>query len=187
MRDSGGVTDDAGLVRVAELLANRNRIDAEIAAVTGRPMASGHLGEWLASRVFGIDLAASTSQVAYDGVFAEGPLRGRTVNVKWYLRREGLLDMTASDVLDHYLVMTGPAGAAGSSREGTRPWVVSNVYLFDARELRDDLAARGRRAGTASSVRREAWSAVEVYPRPSPLLPLSARQRDALALFAPGE
>ncbi len=58
---------------------------------------AGHLGELIASRVFAIELDASASAAAIDGRFTEGPLGGRTVNVKWYLKREGLLDLTESD------------------------------------------------------------------------------------------
>jgi len=33
---------------------------------------------------------------AFDGRFSSGALQGRTVNVKWYLKREGLLDVTGA-------------------------------------------------------------------------------------------
>jgi hypothetical protein len=123
----------------------RNSVDAEIAVITGRPMTSGHLGEWIASRVFDIELEPSAAATAIDGRFRSAPLAGRTVNVKWYLKREGLLDMSSSPVLDSYLVLTGPASAAASSRESTRPWSVDAVYLFDAHELHDEQAARERK------------------------------------------
>ena len=76
-------------------------------------MTSGHLGEWVASTVFGVELERSASAAAVDGRFVGGPLRGRSVNVKWYLKREGLLDMTESVELDHYLVLAGPAARLG--------------------------------------------------------------------------
>src|SRR5687768_3076419 len=121
------------LPRIARLLEARNEIDDQIAAVIKRPMTSGHLGEWIASQVFDIELEASASAAGIDGRFRSGPLRGRTVNVKWYLKREGMLDMTRSEVLDEYLVMTGPVSAAASSHGRTRPWRIDSVYLFDAR------------------------------------------------------
>ena len=134
--------------------------------------------------MFGIELEASASAKAIDGRFKAGPLAGRTVNVKWYLKREGLLDLTPSDELDHYLVLAGPASAAASSRGHIRPWVIANVYLFDARALREGLIARGRRVGVASSVRAVEWAAAEAFPREHPLLPLTDGQRRALAHFA---
>jgi hypothetical protein len=108
------------ITRLAELLKARNSIDAEIAAITGRPMTSGHLGEWIASRVFGIELEPSAAAAAIDGRFRSAPFAGMTVNVKWYLKREGLLDMSSSPALDSYLVLAGPASAAASSRGSTR-------------------------------------------------------------------
>lgn len=68
----------------------------------------------------------------YDGRFKYGPLAGMTVNIKWYLKQEGLLDMTAATEPDYYLVTTGPRGSATSSRDTTRPWVIDHVYLFDS-------------------------------------------------------
>jgi hypothetical protein len=67
-------------------------------------------------------------------VASGGPLQDRTVNVKWYLKQEGLLDITEALILD-YLVMTGPRSAATSSRKSTRPWQIDSVYLFRAVEL----------------------------------------------------
>jgi hypothetical protein len=173
------------LQRIAKLLRERNAIDDQIAEITKRPMVAGHLGEWIAAQVFDIELELSAVATAIDGRFRSGPLAGRTVNIKWYLKREGLLDMTMSDLLDEYLVMTGPVSAAMSSRGQTRPWRIDAVYLFDARALRADLLERGRRVGVASSVRAERWKEAEIYPQDNPRLPLSAPAREALRMFAP--
>lgn len=40
---------DKELQQIAELLRERNVVDAKIAAIIGRPMATGHLGEWIAA------------------------------------------------------------------------------------------------------------------------------------------
>jgi hypothetical protein len=84
-------------------------------------MTSGHLGEWLAAQVFDIELEASAVAAGIDGHFRTGPLQGRTVNIKWYLKREGLLETTESDRLDYYVVLTGPPSAAASSRGTSLP------------------------------------------------------------------
>jgi hypothetical protein len=176
---------DDDLARIATLLSERNQIDAVIAGVIGRPLTSGHLGEWIASRIFDIELESSASAAAIDGRFRSGGLSGRTVNVKWYLKREGLLDLTQADVLDYYLVLAGPRGAAASSRGLTRPWQIDSVHLFDARALAADLLARGRRIGVASSVRNDVWNAAEVHPRPNnQRLQLQPEQVEALRLFS---
>jgi hypothetical protein len=118
-----------------------------------------------------------------DGRFRSAPFGGMTVNVKWYLKREGLLDMSSSPALDFYLVLAGPASAAASSRGSTRPWSVDAVYLFDARQLREDQAARGVKQGVASSVLKSHWDAAEIYPRGSPRFPLTSAQAEMLALL----
>ena len=43
------------------------------------------------------------------------------MNVKWYLKREGILDMTEAAELDYYLVLTGPKATAKDVRT-TRAW-----------------------------------------------------------------
>ena len=99
-----------------------------------------------------------------DGRFRSGPLQGQSVNIKWYLKREGLLDTTESDVPDYYLVLTGPPSSAVSSRGTTRPWCIEAVFLFDARQLRSEQIARGVKRGVASSVIGQQWDAAEIYP-----------------------
>jgi hypothetical protein len=69
----------------------------------------------------GIELEPSAVATAIDGRFPQGRLAGRSENIKWYLRREGLLDVTECRELDYYLVMAGPAAGATSSRGATRP------------------------------------------------------------------
>ncbi|MFG1859032.1 hypothetical protein ACGFJT_44855 [Actinomadura geliboluensis] len=176
---------DDKLERISELLTGRNAIDEEIAAIIQRPMTAGHLGVWIASRIFDIELEESATNSAFDGRFRVGPLRGRTVNVKWYLKQEGILDTSSSATLDYYLVLTGPRSAAGSSRAGTRPWCLRAVYLFDAERLRDEQDARGVKTGVASSVLRRQWDEAEIYPRDcNPLLRVSAHQVELLKLLA---
>lgn len=55
--------------RIAHLLRERNAIDEEIAAVTHRPMTSGHLGEWIAAQIFDIQLERSAVAAGIDGTF----------------------------------------------------------------------------------------------------------------------
>jgi hypothetical protein len=178
--------DDEALHTVAGLLRDRNAIDAKIAAVIGRPMAAGHLGEWLAARIFDIELESNATTAGFDGRFASGPLNGRTVNVKWYLKREGLLDLTDSDVVDYYLVLTGPAAAATHSRGAVRPWCITSVYLFEARVLLNDLRGRGVKIGVASSVRAAQWEAAQIYPEQrNQALTLQPARVELLRRFAP--
>jgi hypothetical protein len=176
--------DEQQLRRIAGLLRERNSIDEEIAGIIQRPMASGHLGEWVASRIFDIELAAVAVEPGFDGRFRSAPLQGMTVNIKWYLKREGPLDTSETATLDYYLVLTGPPSAAASSHAGTRPWRIDAVYLFDARRLRSEQIARGVKGGTASSVTRQQWAAAEIYPAATnPALQVTARQAELLEHF----
>ena len=175
---------DEPIRRIAQLLHERNAIDAEIAARMHRPMTSGHLGEWIASEIFDIELEPSAVAAGIDGSFRSGPLQGRTVNVKWYLKREGLLDTSESVRLDYYLVLAGPLSAAASSRGSTRPWCIEAVFLFDARQLRAEQAGRGVKRGVASSVVKRQWEAAEIFPEPgNPIVAILPRQAEMLKLF----
>lgn len=177
---------DRDLERLAELLRVKNAADAQIARLIGRPCQPGHVGEWIAAAVFDIALHESATTAASDGIFRSGPLAGRSVNVKWYGLEESILDIHPGEGPDTYLVMTGPRSSAGSSRGRTRPWVISQVYLFEHAALVGDLLARGLKIGVATSVRRALWEAAEAYPRRcTQLMTLTDEQRRDLALFAP--
>jgi hypothetical protein len=170
--------------RIAELLRARNSVDALIAAEINRPMTSGHLGEWLAFRIFGLTPAVHAAVAGLDGTFHGGPLDGRTVNVKWYLKREGVLDL-AETKPDYYLVMTGPVSPAVTSEGTTRPWCIDAVFLFETARLEAELRARGVAIGTATSVRSALWTAAQVYPAANnPALVLDDAQRRLLRQFA---
>jgi hypothetical protein len=158
--------DEGSLAHAASLLRERNAIDAELARLIQRPMTSGHLGEWIAAQVFDIELEVSAVAAGIDGHFRSGPLQERTVNVKWYLKHEGLLDTTETAALDYYLVLTGPPSAAAS-------------------QLRSEQTARGVRHGVASSVIKQQWTAAEIYPSPTNTqLTVTPQQADQLKLFA---
>ena len=173
------------LARAAGLLRERNDIDAELARLIQRPMTSGHLGEWIAAQVFDIELEASAVAAGIDGRFRSGPLQGQTVNIKSYLKHEGMLDTTESEALDYYLVLTGPPSTAVSSRGTTRPWRIDAVFLFDAHQLQSEQIMRGVKRGVASSVIKQQWIAAEIYPSSTNTqLAVSKQQAEQLKLFA---
>lgn len=174
---------DSQVEQLARLLRQRNVVDADIGALLNRPMTAGHAGEWIAARIFDIELESNAAFKALDGRFRSGPNAGRTVNVKWYLKRESLLDLTESPELDYYLVLAGPKVTSGDDRT-LRPWRISSVYLFDAHRLLAEQRARGGTTGTAASVREGHWQAAEIYPRSDGPLILADEQRAMLALFA---
>jgi hypothetical protein len=170
---------------LALLVEARNSIDSAIAELIGRPAGVGHIGEYVASVVFGIELETSAVKAGYDGRFMEGRLAGRTVNIKLYGKRESLLDINERYVPEFYLVLTGPKANPGTSRLTTRPIVIDKVFLFDAQDLINAQITRGAKLGDASSVLSRQWSAARVYPRPeTPPLQLSELQVSQLQLFS---
>ena len=172
------------LERLAFLLESRNDIDEKIAALIGRPAIRGHVGEWIACEIFGVTLEENAVQEGFDGRFADGSLAEKTVNVKWYGKREGVLDINPHGVLpNYYLVMTGPKAVAAMNSRGPRPLVITEVFLFDAPALVERLDVR---VGVATSVRQREWEAARVYPAAAPgvRLTLTDAQREALKLFA---
>ena len=174
------------LEQLAIAILNKNAADESVARIIGRPALIGHTGEYIAASVFGIKLEQSATTKSYDGHFTIGNLKGKNVNIKWYTKMEGLLDIDPDNLPDYYLVLTGPIGAATSSRESTRPWLISFVYLFDARELLDQLDKGKTKIGTATSVARQFWQDAELYPeQKSDLLTLNNEQMRLLSLFGP--
>lgn len=172
------------LARLAESIRRRNEADETIAAITGRPAEKGHIGEFIASRVFAIDLAESAVQKGADGTFTEGPLRGKSVNVKFYGKQEGMLDIRIDALPDYFLVLTGSKSSVASSRNLTRSLVVEAAYLFQAASLVEALKKRGLKIGVATSVAQRYWRDTEIYPEArNRILHLSDEQRRLLALF----
>lgn len=160
----GESADLQSAFRVATLLQQRNAVDAEIASIIGRPTEMGHVGEYLASLFFDIELNRSAVQAGHDGRFRAGPLAGKSVNVKWYAKHENVLDINLAHVPDHYLVLTGPSATTATSRGTSRPWLMQQAFLFEAAPLIARLRARGVEINVATSVTRDEWNRARVLP-----------------------
>ena len=176
------------LEQLADLIHQREAIDDQIAALIRRPALIGHAGEYIAAAIFDIELHQSATHKGSDGLFTTGELAGRSVNIKWYSKQAGFLDMNASALPDEFLVLAGPRTNATSSFGKTAPWYIESVYLFNAQELAAALQAHSIKLQVGTSLRRHYWEAAEIYPTQSnPRLILSAEQRNLLALFgSPG-
>jgi hypothetical protein len=72
------------LIGLAQLLRERNDVAERISNLIHRPAQIGHVGEFIASRIFNIHLESAANAKAIDGTFQEGALAGKTVNVKFY-------------------------------------------------------------------------------------------------------
>ena len=157
-------SNDDDLQLLADLLRARNANEVEITRIIDRPAQLGHIGEDIASRISDIALERSAVHPGSDGRFRSGPFAGKSVNIKMYGKREGLLDTNPCYVLDCYLVLTGPMDTAMNSRGATRPWSVNEAFLFEAGPLIGRLRGRGIKLGTAASVRKEEWEAARIWP-----------------------
>lgn len=172
------------LEQLAKLIRERNEIDNQISSIIGYPAEKGHIGEFIASKIFNIHQNTSAIQKGHDGAFSNGLLKGKTVNVKLYSKREGILDLSPKFPPDYYLVMTGPRTTTASSRGTTRPWTIESVFLFDAAKLHETLKNRGVKLGIATSIIASMWKEAEIYPNPAnKLLQLSEYQKNCLKLF----
>jgi hypothetical protein len=170
---------DEDLERLADLVRRRNEVDRAVAELIGRPATPGNIGEFVAARVFRIELVTSGSHPGYDGVFGHGPMAGRTVNIKAYSRHESIVDV-GPHPCDYYLVLTGPSGPAKDL-----PWRIDSIFLFDTGRLMEGLRRRGVKVGVATSVLKADWEAARIFPPgPDSPLPLSENQVHLLSLFA---
>ncbi len=154
------------LIKLSELIKDRNNIGAKISNVINRPAMIGHTGEYIASKIFNIHLEKSAVTKSIDGYFIDAPLKNRSVNIKWYAKQESLLDITPDFLPDFYLVMTGPKSQAMSSKGAIRPWLIEKVCLFNAKNLVESLKRNNVKIGVATSVKNIYWQEAEIYPIP---------------------
>ena len=178
------MTDRDELQRLASLIKERNAVENAIAGVIGRPAHPGHVGEFVASRIFDIELPESAVNKGSDGYFRSGPLASKSVNIKKFSLHQGLLDIEPDARPDYYLVLTGPKVQPVSTRGTAQPWVIASAFLFDACALVQRLKQRGVKLGVATSVIQELWREAEIYPSPNnPALWLTEAQRNMLEMF----
>lgn len=150
--------------KIADLLKDRNKIDQQITGIIGRPAEKGHISEWIASKVFPIELNRNKNEKGYDGIFSEGSLKGKKVDIKYYTVNQHQIDLNPEISEDVYLlVFTGPYRSAAASEKQNRPFCISNIYIFNERELCDKLKS-GVKVGKATSVKEKYWGRGEIYP-----------------------
>lgn len=63
----------SNLEELVRLIHARNETDEEISGIIGRPAEKGHVGEYIASKVFDIALEHAATEKAHDGRFTTGP------------------------------------------------------------------------------------------------------------------
>ena len=183
-----GLVDLADLRTLAGLIRERNANEVAISGIIRRPALLGHIGRYVASRIFDIALGPA-NQKGMSGRFRSGPLAQRSVVIKTYGKRDGVLDINPQSPPDFYLVLAGPKATAANSKDVVRPWGIKEVFLFEARPLIARLREHKVKIGIATSVREDEWERARVFPSseddPSeaPKLRIGEEQQTALRLF----
>lgn len=166
----------------SQLIHQRNEIDHKIVKYIEWPAEKGHIAEWIASKVFPIELNGNSNQPEYDGVFNSGSLKGKFVDIKYHAVNNHLLNINSKLTNDVYLlVFTGPYETAQSSRDKDRPFCISNIYLFNENELYMELKDRVK-ISVATSVKKKYWDENEIYPNSKKNLDIELN-REAIELF----
>lgn len=174
----------SNLPRLADLLRARNTVESNLANLLGNSVNLSTLGDHIAAAIFDLTLVPSARSSEFVGIFANQPLRGKTVDVQWYPRREGFLNVHTEATPDYYLVLAGPKQESSTARALVSPWIITSVHLFESQELLGALRERGVQIGSHTSVITQLWERAEIFPvQHNPALTLSAEQRALLQLF----
>jgi hypothetical protein len=172
------------LPRLAELIRSRNTVESNIANLLGNSVNLGTVGAYIASTIFGITLIPSSHHSEFAGIFSSEPLAGKTVDVQWYPRREGFLNVHNEPAPDYFLVLAGPKQESSTARALVNPWIIRSVHLFNAQELLTALRERGVQIGPHTSVINQLWERAEIFPvQHNTTLILTGEQRQLLQLF----
>lgn len=172
------------LSRLAELLRARNTVESNIANLLKCEVDLNIVGEQIAASVFGIRFMPTSVPGQSVGTFTRESLTGKTVDVRWYLRREGFLNIHTDPAPDYTLALAGPKLDPSEARAFVNPWIITSAYLFHMPELLNTLRVRGVRIGPRVSVNSHLWEQAEIFPNsPNSTLVLSNEQRQLLQLF----
>ena len=172
------------LKTLGELIKTKNGIESQISQIIGRPGLQGHMGEFIAGKIFDLELHEDATKRGNDGVFKSGQLAGKNVNIKWYAKRENSLDINSVDPAEYYMVLTGPKSSMGSSRGSDRPLVINHVFLFESEKLISQLKKRAVKIGITTSITQEQWNDAEIFPNQrNNLLLVTEKQKDLLGYF----
>jgi hypothetical protein len=177
------VNNDELISLVASLVRERNAIDAKLAQIMHRPMASGHLGEWLASQIFDIELEKSAVTRGWDGRFRSGPLHDRTVNIKWYSNVRAL--STRSSPQRWTATWYWPARHPRRSLHEAAPAPGTSTPCTCSAHLNSTPSSSPAVSSSASppACAHKQWTNAEIYPSTNPLLPMTPRQVELLGQF----
>jgi len=172
------------LKSLGELIKTRNDVDNKISQIIDRPGLQGHIGEFIASKIFDLKLHEDATKRGSDAIFKSGSLAGKNVNIKWYAKRENTLDINPAHPAEYYMVLSGPKSSMGHSRGSTRPLIINSVFLFETAKLINQLKKRAVKIGITTSITQELWNNAEIFPsQRNNLLPITEKQKEFLKYF----
>lgn len=114
-------------------------------------VSTGHLGEWITSRIFDIQLEAYPSAKGIDARFRSGPLRESTVNVKWNVKHQAGSTRPTKTRSKTTSSSKTPRFRPDPHVAPPRRGCIVPVYVFDALRLKTEQLA-GVKLGIESSV-----------------------------------
>lgn len=172
------------LARLAQLLHARNTVESNIANLLRCSVNLSSVGEYIAATIFGITLIPSAHHSEFAGIFAHGQLAGKTVDIQWYPRREGFMNVHTQQAPDYYLVLAGPRQESSTTRALVHPWLILSVHLFESNSLLAALQERGVQLGSHTSIINQFWERSEIFPSAhNSTLQLTDEQRQLLQMF----
>jgi hypothetical protein len=177
------------LTHLADLIRIRNFVNSRVSRIINHPAEVGHIAEYLMGVILDIELNAAANAKATDGVFRDGALTGRSVNVKYRAAQSRLLNLEEFlDPLlhaDFNLSIQGPKSASKTSAGRELTFVIESIFLFESSVLIPQIVEPGK-PGLGRFVPAALWEAAMIYPdQVNQTLIVREEQRTALALIAP--
>lgn len=133
------------LTKLSELLKAQNQIHYEISKIIKRPAQHGHIVEFIAASIFGIQLNQNAAQKGMDGIFTSGLLNGRSVDIKYHSKHEGLLNANVMALPEYFLILAGPKSPAVSSKNQHHPFTIQFVFLLNSTDIIEEATEVGKK------------------------------------------
>jgi hypothetical protein len=170
------------IVELSSLIKRINGAKEDIAELIGRPAAIQGIGESIAAEILGVSLQETAPHIRRTGVFLDGPMKGKRVEIEWQVRSFDAVSV--GEEADCLLYLVGISSFYRTPHEYYRPWLINSVYFIDPEEL-----SRLRKSDQGCiwdiSMKKEEWKKFEIYPESnSQHLVLDEGQKEMFGLFS---
>ncbi len=166
--------------RLSDLLALKNYSELEIAHLIGMKARAEYVAAFVCSCVLNIGLEESTSCPFLSGIFADGPLKGASVQIARVPADCFSSFIQRCPKTDYFLFIGGRDSRKGGSSGFYSAWTIRSIYLVPSR----DLMSHSPETGTSEILSDCFPDDFEIYPASKcSLLELTHYQRQLLDLF----